>query len=97
MKEKNSNIVLHFDPDVPCCDSSAMHDLFPDVTRIKSNAENRGRVASIFVESIGIGTQSKALTIDEEEWGRCVTHPNFSACYRLSMAKLELQRALEML
>lgn len=72
-----------------------MHDLFPDLDQIGTNAANRGRIASIFVESIGIGTQSKSLTIDEEAWSQCVAHPNFPACYQLSMAKLELQNALQ--
>ena len=86
--------VLHYDPAHPCCESPAAADLFPDLLHLDHNVENRGRVASIFIESVGIGDQDRRLTIDEAAWNECVKHPNFRACYDLSMARLAMEKAL---
>ena len=51
-------------------------------------------MASIFIESVGIGDQDRRLTIDEAAWNECVKHPNFRACYDLSMARLAMEKAL---
>ena len=94
MKTTSHPEVLHYDPTHPCCESSTAADLFPDLLRLKDNAENRGRVASIFIESIGIGVQERRLTIDETAWNECLKHPNFRACHDLSMARQALQQAM---
>lgn len=94
MKPPTHREVLHYDPAQPCCDTPSRADFFPDLLRLDHNVENRGRVASIFIESLGIGTQSRRLTIDENAWSECVQHPNFRACYDLSMARLALQEAI---
>lgn len=86
--------VLHYDPSRPCCESTAAADLFPDLLNLERNKVNRGRMASIFLESIGIGIQVRGLMVDESAWKECVKHPNFQACYDLSMAKLALQRSI---
>jgi hypothetical protein len=93
-RESTYRQILHYDASRPCCESPVDGDLFPDLTRLEFNAENRGRVASIIVESVGIGVQSKAISIDETAWKECIKHPNFRACYDLSMAKVALQQAL---
>ena len=94
MKTLSHREVLHYDPAHPCCDTPSLADFFPDLLRLDHNVENRGRVASIFIESLGIGIQSHRLTIDEKAWSECVKHPNFRACYDLSMARLALQEAI---
>lgn len=94
MKTESHREVLHFDPSRPPCESPSAADFFPDLERLEENAENRGRVASLFVESTGIGTQDHRLTIDQEAWNECVTRPHFRACYDLSMARMALQRAM---
>ncbi len=86
--------VLHYDPARPCCESPAAADFFPDLLRLEPNVENRGRVASIFIEHMGVGDQKLRLTTDDAAWNECVQHPNFRACYDLSMAKLALQHAM---
>lgn len=86
--------LLHYDPSRPCCKSPAAADFFPDLLRLVKNAENRGRVASIFIESEGIGVQDQRLTIDQAAWNECVKHPNFRACYDLSMARMAMQQAM---
>jgi len=94
MKKQSSSETLHYDPTRPCCESPAAGDLFPDMTRLEDNKENRGRVASVILESVGIGRQRQQLTIDASAWSECVKHPNFRACYDLSMAKLALEQAM---
>lgn len=86
--------VLHHDPARPCGESPGSADLFPDLMRLDRNVENRDRVASIYVESIGIGDQTHRLTTDGEAWSACLKHPNFRACYDLSMVRLAMQQAL---
>lgn len=86
--------VLPYNPERSCCETPASADLFPDLLRLEHNKENRGCVASIFIESIGLGIQGRRLTIDEAAWNECVKHPNFRACYDLSMARLALQQAM---
>lgn len=86
--------VLHFDPTRPCCETPAAADLFPDLLILKVNQSNRGRVASIVIESRGIGVQRSELSVDSETCEECVKAPHFRACYDLSMAKLALQEAL---
>ncbi len=85
----------HYDPSQPCCETPASADLFPDLLHLLNNEENRGRVASTFIESIGIEIQGRQLTMDESVWNECVKHPNFQACYDLSRAKLALQDAMQ--
>jgi hypothetical protein len=94
MKTQTHPDVLHYQAAHPCCESTAAADLFPDLLQLGANKHNRGRVASIYVESVGVGTQGWQLTIDEAAWKDCITHPNFRACYDLSMAKLALQKAI---
>ncbi len=94
MKKLNGREVLHYEPSQRCCDTPSRGDLFPDLLRLDYNVENRGRVASIFVESLGIGIQDRRLAFDEKAWEDCMKQPNFRACYDLSMARLVLQEAV---
>ena len=94
MKTTSHPEVLHYDPTHPCCESTTAADLFPDLLRLEHNRENRGRVASIFIESLGIGVQDRRLTIEPVAWNECVKHPNFRPCYDLSMARMALQQAM---
>jgi len=94
MSAEKHREVLHYDPSRPCCETPASADLFPDLRHLANNGDNRGRVASIFMESIGLGIQGRHVTVDEAAWKECVKHPNFRACYDLSMAKLALQNAM---
>lgn len=86
--------VLHYDPSLPCCEPATAADLFPDLHQLQPNVENKGRVASIFIEAVGVVTQSSDLIIDKEAWNECVKHPDFRSCYDLSMAKLALQQGM---
>ncbi|MBX3742076.1 MAG: hypothetical protein KF712_13850 [Akkermansiaceae bacterium] len=86
--------MLHFNPDVACCEDPAAGDLFPDLLNLAPNRENRGRVAVVIVKSYGIGAAKPVIRIDKEAWSKCFAHSNFDSNYRLSMAQLGLQQAL---
>ena len=92
MKSSTPPDLLHYDSKRSCCESPLDADLFPDLERLKTNKINRGRIASIYLQSFGIGLQKKELTVDEEAWSEYVKHPNFRSCYDLSMAKLALKK-----
>ena len=94
MKTKSISEVLHFDPSHPCCETPASADLFPDLLRLVHNRQNRGRIASVLIESFGIGIQSRRLSIDESAWNECVKTPNFRPCYDLSMANLAMNQSM---
>ncbi|MDR3405532.1 MAG: hypothetical protein P4L99_23760 [Chthoniobacter sp.] len=86
--------VLHYDPSHPACETPAAADLFPDLLHLSTNHRHRGRIATVLIESDGVGVQHREVTIDPVAWAECVKSPNFRACYDLSMAKLALQEAL---
>lgn len=85
MKTKSLPELLHFDPSHPCCETPASADLFPDLLRLVHNRENRGRIASVVIESFGIGIQNRPLSIDESAWNDCVKNPNLRSCYEQSL------------
>jgi hypothetical protein len=86
--------MLHFNSEVACCDDPAAGDLFPDLLNLAPNRENRGRIATVVMESHGIGKAKPVIRIDRAAWLKCSAHPSFNSNYRLSMALLNLQQAL---
>ncbi len=68
--------------------------MFPDVSSLQVNKPNQAKVATILVESIGIGVQSRNLSIDRRQWETCLTCGRFEDCYKLSIAKLMMQQSL---
>lgn len=68
--------------------------MFPDVSKLRFNKPNRGRVATIEIESHGIGIQNRGLSIDQQQWEACLQCERFDDCYKLSLAKLMMQQTL---
>jgi hypothetical protein len=68
--------------------------LFPDVSQLQFNKPNQGKVASIQIESHGIGIQNRGLSIDQQQWEACLKCDRFDDCYKLSIAKLMMQQTL---
>lgn len=68
--------------------------MFPDLLKLEINEPNRAAVATVFLESVGIGIQGKKLTIDKAQWVQCVECPDFDHCYKLSLAKALLQHVV---
>jgi len=75
MKTQTHPEVLHYHAARPGCESAAAADLFRDLLHLEANKENCGRVASIYIEAVGIGLQDWQLSIDEAAWKDCVNHP----------------------
>lgn len=69
--------------------------IFPDLGTARLNMPNRGKVFSAAMESRGIGSQSEELSVDEEQWKLCMGCPEFDGCYKLSVAKLLFQSAVD--
>ena len=68
--------------------------MFPDVSKLRIDKPNRSKVATIEIESQGIGIQRRQLSFDEQQWKECVGCKRFDDCYKLSIAKLLMQQAL---
>jgi hypothetical protein len=68
--------------------------IFPDLAITRFNTPNRGKVFGAAIESRGIGIQGEELSVDEEQWKFCVACPEFDGCYKLSVAKLLFQSAV---
>ncbi|MBK1880278.1 hypothetical protein [Pelagicoccus mobilis] len=69
-------------------------NLFPDVSS-EQKAMKEGRAFRI-EKSKTYGLEAPTLTVevDNTAWEECTCCPRFDTCYRLSLGKLELQRAL---
>ena len=68
--------------------------IFPDLATARINTPNRGKVFSAAIESRGIGIQGEELSVDEQQWKVCMACPEFDGCYKLSVAKLLFQSAV---
>jgi len=68
--------------------------MFPDLARLEYNKPLRGKAFTALVTSQGIGVQSRALTVNEDEWEACQQCPAFRSCYDLCMATLVLREGL---
>ena len=68
--------------------------MFPDVLYLKTNQVLRGKVFGGLLKSAGMFIQDRNVTVDEEQWRKCVACESYRHCYDLSVAKLLLQRSL---
>ena len=73
-----------------CCGN-----MFPDLDRLEDNQPARGRVFEVLLESKGIGLSGRRITVDPDQWKRCVACEQYRSCYDLSMAKLLLFLAVQ--
>ena len=68
--------------------------IFPDLGMARVNMPNQGKAFTAAIESRGIGIQGEELSVDEKQWKECMECPEFDGCYRLSVAKLLFQSAV---
>ena len=78
----------------PTCEPDCYGALFPDLSNLIYNTPNRAKVATIEIESHGIGIQKRGLSIDRTQWDACLQCEHFEDCYKLSIAKLIMQQTL---
>ena len=69
--------------------------MLPDFAQEHLNERNHGKAFSVLVESGGIGVQGRTLIAKPDEWEDCLQCPDYRTCYDLSMAKLQLWKALQ--
>jgi hypothetical protein len=69
--------------------------MLPDFAHEHLNERNHGKAFSVLVESSGIGVQGRTLATKTDEWEDCLKCPDYRTCYDLSMAKLQLWKALQ--
>ena len=53
-------------------ESSCYGTMFPDMDRLDNNRPLRGRVFEVLLVSKGIGPSGRSITVDPEQWRRCV-------------------------
>ncbi|MEE9211901.1 MAG: hypothetical protein V3U29_04530 [Phycisphaeraceae bacterium] len=68
--------------------------LLPDLLRLRLNKTAKGRAVSVHATSRGVGVQERDVRVDQTQWAQCTRCPHYRSCYDLSLAKLELARAL---
>lgn len=69
--------------------------IMPDFHRLRFNRRTEGKAFSVYVEKIGVTTQTRELTFKADEWDECIECPEYRTCFDLSLAKLSLHGALE--
>ena len=70
-------------------------EMFPDLDQLEYNLPLRGKALQVLVRSKGIGTAGRSVTVDREQWDRCVACARYRDCYDLSLAKLTLAIAVD--
>ena len=70
--------------------------LLPDLSKLQTNRLMVGKALSAFTKSMGMNIQGRAVTVtvDDEQWRKCVACESYSHCYDLSVAKLLLHHAI---
>jgi hypothetical protein len=69
--------------------------IFPDIEKLTINRENRGKVFSVKLVSLGVGINSREIHPDIEQWKVCRQCEEFDSCYSFSQAKLILFNSLK--
>lgn len=69
--------------------------LFPDLSTLRYNQTAKGGGFDVRVESSGIGVQRRVIGFHPEAWAKFVASPQFEESYKLSMARLLLQQAVD--
>ena len=65
--------------------------MFPDLSNLAYNKENKGKAFSVLIKSAGIGVQSKNVSVNKVEWQKCQKCSCYRSCFDLCMAKKALQ------
>lgn len=70
--------------------------MFPDVLHPDQDTPVSGKVFSFELRRAGgLFRSGRSYSTRIDEWDDCVRCPEFEHCYRLSMAKITLQTAIE--
>jgi hypothetical protein len=70
--------------------------LFPSVLHIPEDRPAAGTVFTVVLERAGgMWRSGRSVTADMKRWNECQTCGDFDGCYKLSMAKLALESAIQ--
>jgi hypothetical protein len=68
--------------------------MFHDSLHFSVNDNMQGKVFSFELDSSGLARSQRSIQTDTAEWDDCLEYPEFEHCYKLCMAKLELETAI---
>jgi hypothetical protein len=70
--------------------------LFPGLLALPEDRPASGKVFTVLLERAGgMWRGSRSVTADMERWDECLECEGFDGCYKLSMAKLALESAVQ--
>ena len=69
--------------------------MFHDTLQFQENVPMRGKVFSFELDRSGLSRSSRRVGVDALEWDDCLDCQEFEHCYKLCMARLLLQTAIE--
>lgn len=70
--------------------------MFPNVLALPEDRPTSGRVFSVMLTRAGgMWRSRRSVTADSKQWGECLKCDGFEGCYKLSMAKLALESAVQ--
>ncbi len=68
--------------------------MFHDSLHISLNDNMQGKVFSFELDTAGLSQTQKSVFADINEWDDCLACHEFNHCYKLCMAKLQLEAAI---
>ena len=68
--------------------------MFHDSLHFLINADMPSKVFSFEVDSSGLARTDRSISTDIAQWDDCLACPEFDHCYKLCMAKLNLETAI---
>tara|TARA_B110000037_G_C16866739_1_gene402344 strand:+ start:148 stop:402 length:255 start_codon:yes stop_codon:yes gene_type:complete len=68
--------------------------LFPDLLKNRGGTTEGHAFRCVIGKTCAFGSPTLAVEVKDDEWEACTKCPRFDACYKLSLGKLELQKAL---
>ena len=69
--------------------------MFHDTLHFNMNKEMKGKVFSFELDTVGLARSDRKVQTNIEEWDDCLRCPEYEHCYKLCMAKLALEVAIE--
>lgn len=68
--------------------------MFHDSLHFAVNDTMQGKVFSFELDTAGLAQSQKSIQTNIDEWDDCLACPEFEHCYKLCIAKLQLEAAI---
>lgn len=69
--------------------------MFHETLHFEDDKEMKGKVFSFKLDRVGLARSGRSINADISEWDDCLACPEFDHCYKLCMAKMALEAAIE--